>query len=184
MISPLQTCKSAGRLATVAAIVLYGLLGGGCASTPPKFITEFYLESPKGTGIEFTMPISKLVMHRQVDPFTNATNVLDVSEGTIGVTVDPNQPPVPTPCILVQFDREGQRKIYQQTIAENFGKRIFMFANGVPVAVHPITAMVTDGPLFMFTEVPGTETSHDKFVEFIKDLHESALRVQEMKRKQ
>ena len=142
------------------------------------------MESPKSTGIEFTMPISKLVMHRQVESFANATNVLDVAEGTVGVTVDPNQAPIPTACILVQFDREGQRKIYQQTIAQNFGKRIFMFANGVPVAVHPITQMVTDGPLFMFTEVPGTETNHDKFVEFIKDLHESALRVQEMKRKQ
>jgi len=176
--------KAAGRLAIVAVVLIGALVGGGCNHTPPKFYTEFFLESPPGTGVEFTMPISKLVMHRQAEAFANETSVLDVAEGTIGVTVDPNQPPIRTPCILVQFDREGQRAIYQKTVAENFGKRIFMFANDIPVAVHPITQMVTEGPLFMFTEVPGTESDHAKFVAFIKDLHESALRVQEMKRKQ
>lgn len=176
--------KWPSRMRVLAGFVLFGLAGGGCSSTPPKYVTTFYMESPTGTGVDFVLPGSQIKMHRQAEPFVNATSVLDIQEGQVGVTVDPNQAPIPTPCFLVYFDREGTRDIYTHTVAENYGKRIFMFANDIPLAVFPIDQMVTNGVLFMFPELPGKDANHAKFEELVKDLHESSLRVQELKRRQ
>ncbi len=62
MTSPSTLKNPAGRLLVLAAFVLFGLMGGGCSSTPPKYVTMFYLEAPVGNGVEFTLPGSQLKM--------------------------------------------------------------------------------------------------------------------------
>jgi len=190
MIAPFPANQNTGRAFRLAALALFGLLGGGCAtSAQPKLLTEFYLSSPAGTGVELTLPNSQLVQHRQADPFLNEANVLHVLAGTIDMNASPNSAAITVPCIWVYFDREGLRQIQMHTIAENFGKKIYMFAAEankppVPVAVHPITQTIADGPLMMFLEVPGAQDDPKKFSAYVADLEESAQRVQAIKRKQ
>jgi len=164
-----------GRAPLLCALLAATLFGASCQKPPePKYIAEFYLESPADTGIAFQMPTTHLPFHRMADPFLNQASVTRVEQGQLNVKVSDNLVR-PANCLMFYFDQDGQKRLYMAT-AGNPTKRIFLFINSQPVAVRPIDQPIEDGMLFLFPEVADADLPA-----YVADLKESIKRFNDLK---
>jgi hypothetical protein len=141
------------RSATLVLIALTLVVGlSGCRKEQPKMICHFYMESNPGFQDVFTRKVTLPATGQEATmaskPFLQSGDVLklDLAQVTL---------PDGSPLLgfLFQFSEKGTRELFRQT-ANNQGKRIFLLVNNQVVGIRPIDVPISDGQLFMISEIP------------------------------
>jgi len=166
------------RFLGVTFLALFTLFGSACHNnTPlPKYVTEFYLESPNESGIAFTMPQSHLTFHRMTDPFLDLSAVTGVESGHVTVNL-PDGTTEQKACVFFFLNDDGRQRLNMAT-GSNQQRRIFVYFNEKPMGVRFIDQPIDSGQLFVFLEVPDKELP-----DYIADLKESIKRLKDLKNK-
>jgi hypothetical protein len=180
---PTPAISSLARTLGIASTMLVALFGGSCKSMEaPTLVFDFHLEVATGTGTLLTLPVTG-------HPFLDESDVTDVKAGTIDVSMGEDVPPLRQRCVYFYFDRAGERQLELHTPPDSFGKKIFLLASGIAagepakfVGVRPIDQTISDGPLFMFLEVPGADKDPAKFDALVADLKKSVDQFQKAKK--
>ncbi len=172
------------------ALLLAVVFGGSCSAVPqpPTFVFDFHTEAPPGTGVTLNLPVTQEIKYCQSEPFLDETNVVDVKLGTIDIALGDNQT-MHKQCALFYFNREGNRQMELQTQSDNFGKKIYLLATDQApgghdkyIGVRPIDQTFTDGPFFMFLEIPGADADPTKLSAVIDRMKASADQAQKVKK--
>lgn len=141
----------------VFIVIALTLVGGmtSCRKEQPKMICHFYMESNPGFQDVFTRKVTLPATGQDVTiaskPFLQSGDVLKLDLAQ--VTLPDGSPLV---GFLFQFSEKGTRELFRQT-ANNQGKRIFLLVNNQVVGVRPIDVPISDGQLFMISEIPESE---------------------------
>lgn len=159
-------------------LAAFAMLGSACHNnTPlPKYVTEFYLESPNESGIAFTMPQSQLTFHRMSDAFLDLSMVTGVESGHVTVNL-PDGTAEQKACVFFFLNDDGRQRLNMAT-GSNQHRRIFLFFNEKPMGARFIDQPIDSGQLFVFLEVPDKELP-----DYVVDLKESIKRLKDLKNK-
>ncbi len=212
---PIPATHRRGFTLGLAALLWAALSAGSCSTGPqlPDLLFDFHMETPAGSGMAFTLPVTQQVKYCKADAFVTEANVVDVKGGTIDVPLGDNQF-VNTRCVFFYFDREGERLLELHTTSSDIGKKIYLFVNAKPVGARLIDQTIsgeestaapidvtsvasaavanrtaaestsTNGALFMFLEIPDVNTDQAKFDAYVADLKKSVVAYQKFKKSQ
>jgi len=151
---------------------MLGLAGLGlssCSTTKdlPSEIIVFEFQAPDAqSGVEITMPISGL-KYRCI--LSQDLSIADLDSVTVGMS------PQGVRCLVFQFDQEGERKLYRDTVL-HLGLMLYLLVNGKPMGACMITQAIEDGQVAIFAEVPD-----DKLDAYAKDLQDSINRMKALR---
>jgi hypothetical protein len=135
-----------------SALLLAGLLLGGCQSKPPSpldqpLIARFYMEVRSGTpGIVAQMPTSKISLNVAAKPVLVETDIVKVDFAKVDLGW----------CLYFEFTPTAARDLYRLSTA-NIGGRLMITLNDTPIGVRRIDQPLNDGTLLIFIEVPNEE---------------------------
>jgi hypothetical protein len=166
------------QIFTIGILGLLALFGSACHSNSdlPKYVTEFYMEAPKDSGIAFTLPISKLTYHRMADSFLDLSMVTGVDQGHVTVNL-PDGTSQQKPCVIFYFNDDGRERLNMASAA-NPQRRIFLYLNEKPIGVRPIDQPIDTGQLFLFMEVTDKDLPT-----YVADLKKSIKQFKDLKDK-